>query len=417
MLKPFNIFYIEITQMKVNSWTHWQPLKQVVLGNVFPPEFFEDVKDTKLRDSLQRVVHETKEDLDGIKKTLEDLGVEVILVDDCWTDGLGLNPYKTFGEFLEKSKESKGLLALPKPLMSPRNSHITMGNDLFITQQYNPQMVIDGKHPLDMFDVDLTLVKDTWKNIDSKLGPFRPNEQELKNELWTEQEYFDMNMKHDPVNFRNFVYETWNFDAPFITRIGDTILVDEGQSNYRKGIADWYNNIRPDNKFKFKLIDVGGHNDGSMCLPKPGLVIAAPWMEKGFFENTLPGWDQLIIEHPNNFEQQYPKEYEEFKKNKKADMNWYVDNEKNNKPFTDFVDTYLKDWVGFMEESIFEVNMLSINENTILSINYQKEVHDKLKSVGIEPIYTRFRHRHFWDSGLHCLTLDTVREGGCETYL
>ena len=73
--------------MKVNSWTHWQPLKQVVLGNVFPPEFFEDVKDTKLRDSLQRVVHETKEDLDGIKKTLEDLGVEVILVDDCWTDG------------------------------------------------------------------------------------------------------------------------------------------------------------------------------------------------------------------------------------------------------------------------------------------------------------------------------------------
>ena len=98
-------------------------------------------------------------------------------------------------------------------------------------------------------------------------------------------------------------------------------------------------------------------------------------------------------------------------------MNWYVDNEKNNKPFTDFVDTYLKDWVGFMEESIFEVNMLSINENTILSINYQKEVHDKLKSVGIEPIYTRFRHRHFWDSGLHCLTLDTYREGGCETYL
>ena len=91
--------------MKVNSWSHWQPLKQVVLGNVFPPEFFEDVKDTKLRDSLQKVIYETKEDLDGIKKTLEDLGVEVIQVDDCWTDSLGLNPYKTFGEFLEKSKE------------------------------------------------------------------------------------------------------------------------------------------------------------------------------------------------------------------------------------------------------------------------------------------------------------------------
>ena len=37
-----------------------------------------------------------------------------------------------------------------------------------------------------------------------------------------------------------------------------------------------------------------------------------------------------------------------------------------------------------MEESVFEVNMLSIDENTILSLNKQKEVHDKLKSVGIE---------------------------------
>ena len=61
---------------QVNSWTHWQPLKQVVLANVYPPEFFEDIKDTKLRDSLQKVVHETKEDLDGIKKTLKDLDVE-----------------------------------------------------------------------------------------------------------------------------------------------------------------------------------------------------------------------------------------------------------------------------------------------------------------------------------------------------
>ena len=397
--------------MKVNSWSHWQPLKQVVLGNVYSPKFFEDIKDTKLRDSLQRVVHETKEDLDGIKKTLENLGVEVIQVNNCWADSLGLNPYESFGEFLELSKNTETFTALPKPLISPRDCYITMGDDLLITGQYNPQMPIDGKHPLDMFDTNMSLVKDMWKNIDSKLGPFKTK---TNNELWKEQDYFDMNMKHDPVNFRDYVYKTWSFDAPFITRIGDTILIDEKD---RIGFADWYNNIKPDNKFKFKLVDIGGHNDGSMCLPRPGLVIGAPWMEKGFFENTLPGWDQLIIEHPNNFEQQYPKEYEEFKRNKRTDMNWYVDNEKNNKPFTDFVDTYLKDWVGFMEESVFEINMLSVNENTILSFNKQKEVHDKLKSVGIEPIYTRFRHRHFWDAGLHCLTLDTVREGGCETYL
>ena len=411
MLKPFNTFYIETTQMKVNSWSHWQPLKQVVLGNVFPPEFFEDVKDTKLRDSLQRVMYETKEDLDGIKKTMEDLGVEVIQVDNHWADSLGVNPYKTFGEFLELSKTSESPLALSKPLTAPRDSYITMGDDLLITKNYNPQMPIDGKHPLDMFDTNMSLVDDMWKSIDNKLGPFNFK---TDNELWKEQEYFDLNMKHDPVNFRNYVYETWSYDAPYITRIGDTILIDHKPRC--NGFKEWYNKIKPDNKFKFKLIDIGGHNDGSMCLPRPGLVIGAPWMEKGFFKETLPGWDQLIIEHPNNFEQQYPKEYEDYKARKKSDMLWYVDNESDNKPFTDFVDTYLKEWVGFMEESVFEVNMLSIDEKTILSFNKQKEVHNKLKSVGIEPIYTRFRHRHFWDAGLHCLTLDTVREGGCESY-
>ena len=405
--------------MKVNSWSHWQPLKQVVLGNVFPPEFFEGVKDTKLRDSLQRVMYETREDLDGIKKTLEDLGVEVIQVDDCWTDNLGLNPYKNFGEFLEKSKESESPTALVKPLMAPRDSYITMGDELLITAQFNSQMPIDGKHPLDMFKPNMTLVNDMWANKDKKLGPFKVVNyngfsQSKKNELWQEQEYFDMNMKRNPAEFRDYVYASYSFSAPDITRIGDTVLVDVDD---RFGFAEWYNKIKPDNKFKFKSITQGGHNDASMCLPRPGLVIGSPWVEKDFFKDTLPGWDCLIIKNPNNFEQQFPKEFEAFKNNKDADITWYVDNEKSNKPFTNFVDTYLKEWVGFMEESVFEVNMLSIDENTILSLNKQKEVHDKLKSVGIEPIYCRFRHRHFWDAGLHCLTLDTVREGGCESYL
>ena len=57
-----------------------------------------------------------------------------------------------------------------------------------------------------------------------------------------------------------------------------------------------------------------------------------------------------------------------------------------------------------------------ISEEVILSLNYHKDVHDKLKQHGIEPIYCRFRHRNFWDGGLHCLTLDTVREGGMQDY-
>jgi len=400
--------------MKVNSWTHWQPLKQVVIGNCFDASFFEDVKDTKLRDSLQKIIYETKEDLDGIKKTFKDLGVDCIQIDSKWTNAAGVNPYKSFGEFLELSKE--GNRSLVKPLIAPRDHYITLGDELFLINSYNPQIVKDGKHPLDMFECNLSLPYQMWENIDTKLGPFPPKKVDAKivEEMWKDESSFDLNMKYNPIAFKQYIAYSYKYDAPNISRLGDTLLIDEDRN---EGFDIWYNKIKPNHKHKkITKVDIGGHNDGSMCLPRPGLVIGAPWIEKGFFENTLPGWDQLIIENPNNFENQFPTEFAKFK-NIKEDMLWYIDGEMENKPFTNFVDTYLKDWVGFMEESIFEVNMLSIDENTILSLNYQKEVNDKLKSVGIEPIYCRFRHRHFWDGGLHCLTVDTYREGECETYL
>ena len=392
--------------MKVNSWTHWQPLKQVVLGNCFEPEFFEDVKDTKLRDSLQRIIHETKEDLNGIKKTLEDLGVEVIQVDSKWADSCQINPYKSFGEFIELSKQ-KSITNILRPMIAPRDIYITLGDEFFLLGgQYNSQIPKNGKHPLDMFETNLELVKDMWANMDTKLGPASPTE--VKNGMWEDQNSFDFNLEYDPINFKKYVKSTYSFDAPAITRIGDIILVDEKDVN---GFWDWYCKVKPDHKHKKIKVAIGGHNDGSMCLPKPGLVISTNWVDKSLFNETLPGWDNLVIEHPNNFVEQYP-QFRELK-----NKSWFVDGEMGNKTFTNFVDTYLKDWCGNMEESIFEVNMLSVDEKTILSLNYQKDVHNKLKSVNIEPIYTRFRHRYFWDGGLHCLTVDTYREGGCETYL
>ena len=63
---------------EVNAWNGWDPLKQIVLGNVFKPEFFEDVGDHKLRDLMQQILYETHEDLMDIKNTLEDLDIEVI---------------------------------------------------------------------------------------------------------------------------------------------------------------------------------------------------------------------------------------------------------------------------------------------------------------------------------------------------
>ena len=67
---------------KVNAWNGWDPLRQVILGDCWQPDMFDDVRDPELRDMLQKILYETKEDLAGIKKTLEDLGVDVVQMPD-----------------------------------------------------------------------------------------------------------------------------------------------------------------------------------------------------------------------------------------------------------------------------------------------------------------------------------------------
>jgi hypothetical protein len=43
--------------------------------------------------------------------------------------------------------------------------------------------------------------------------------------------------------------------------------------------------------------------------------------------------------------------------------------------------------------------------------NYNKQVFDALERFGITPHIVPFRHRYFWDGGIHCVTSDLHREG------
>ena len=96
---------------------------------------------------------------------------------------------------------------------------------------------------------------------------------------------------------------------------------------------------------------------------------------------------------------------------------WWVQGEEHNDELIHFVESWLDDWVGYIDETTFDVNMLSINENLILCTNEPpQQVKDAFKRHDVEYIITPFRHRFFWDGGLHCITLDVHREGECEDY-
>jgi glycine amidinotransferase len=146
------------------------------------------------------------------------------------------------------------------------------------------------------------------------------------------------------------------------------------------------------------------------CPVKPGLIVSTYHHDN--YADTFPGWEVKYIQN------QSWNAIPGWRNFKHANVDkWWVPDGDNNPEFGKFVDTWLSHWLGYVKETVFDVNMLQINSNTILVNNYNKEMFEFFKQHRIEPIITPFRHRFFWDGGIHCVTADIYREGEVHDYI
>ena len=132
---------------------------------------------------------------------------------------------------------------------------------------------------------------------------------------------------------------------------------------------------------------------------------------RNYTENLFKGWDALSVDSVWDATDKFYR----FKNETRSYM--FESPEYFDKGFNNLIQTWLSDWVGYSEETLFDVSTFSLDEEHVLVSHYRKEVFDFLKKHKIEPILAPFRHKFFWDGGLHCITLDLEREGSCEQYL
>ena len=64
-----------------------------------------------------------------------------------------------------------------------------------------------------------------------------------------------------------------------------------------------------------------------------------------------------------------------------------------------------------------DINVLSVNEDTVIINSLYPELISVLERRGFTVIPVRHRHRRLFGGGFHCFTLDTVRRGGPDDYL
>ena len=203
--------------------------------------------------------------------------------------------------------------------------------------------------------------------------------------------------------------EWGNISTAVITRVGKDIFWDlEGQTRTEENIQK-YVDLWKQQGYRVHLSRRGYHNDGAFCVVKPGCIVSLYDVQN--YETMFPGWDVLYVP-----DQSWDKMSTFHKIKHKVGGRWWLKGEEHNDELINFMNTWLNDWVGYVEETVFDVNMLSLDQNTIICNNYNKEVFAHFKKHKVEPIVFNFRHRYFWDGGVHCITQDLYREGTQEDY-
>jgi hypothetical protein len=95
---------------------------------------------------------------------------------------------------------------------------------------------------------------------------------------------------------------------------------------------------------------------------------------------------------------------------------WWIKGYEHDTELVDYVETWFRDWVGYCEESVFDVNILCIDQKNIIVNNYNQQAFDAFERWGVTPHICPIRHRYFWDGGVHCVTLDLDRTGTIQDY-
>ena len=246
---------------------------------------------------------------------------------------------------------------LIKPPITPRDWAITLHDHLYITPQYLNQ------------NTGFESTIEEYRSAGAKVTV--------------------LDRSCDPLAWVNF---------PSVVRVGKDLFVDTNPNILKKIqpiLESWANTYR------VHVGQTGDHSDGIFCPIAPGHIFSTHY--RTGYADTFPGWEIFCLNDTTIKRQQYIG-------HNGGHGKWWIAG-MHYAHFNDFVFDTAKKWIGSACETVFEVNMLVVDEKNIICIAEDDAACRKLESLGITPHVIDFKTRGFWDGGIHCLTCDIYRIG------
>lgn len=363
-------------------YQHWDPLKVCVVGRSYPPEFYSWIEKPAVRSLFEKIAIETEEDYQNIIRKLESFGVEVLRPD---------LPNNTFvdGKYVP-------------PPMTPRDYTVMVGNTFYENCSFNfKQAYLAVKDqswpPCDSFDDFINLPQWIQDECNQSHGLI-----DYQNSYQSYDKIFD-SIRRQGNTIKSHSANAKSINGAQISRIGRDLYF--GTESYNQDTTAFKEFI--DTEFyqtRNHIVNTGGHSDATYCPVCPGLIISLH--DVPTYADTFPGWEVVYLPGQS---WDMVKEFLYLKR--KNGGKWWIPGFEHDQDVVDTVEQWLGHWTGYVEETVFDVNMLIVDPKNVMVFNYNKQVFDALDRYGITPHIVPFRHRYFWDGGIHCVTSDLHREG------
>ena len=426
---------------------HWDPLKVCAVGRSYPPHFYSRIKNTKVRNAMEKIAVETEEDYQKLIRKLEEFGVTVLRTDMSDDPEVYVN---------DKIPQPLGEGHVTDyPPMVPRDYTAMIGGTFFMpSRNYGENIDVrnvfnrlctsqmsDLTHREKLMAKMLEDILEPQKNLSTSMSLFKFRTQKKYHQGTKVLTGIDFDKIRDeiikaetmqigspnkcPNSGKFYPYTTiekWlkdnNVPIVYDQYINTATSIRCGKDLYfsfchvinklnQKSFDDKLRGLFPD--YRINYLANTGHSDGSTCVVKPGLVVSLKDTEN--CQQLFPDWDVCSISGES-----WEKVDGFLKMKEKNKGKYFVAGEEDNDDLIEYMDSWLSHWQLYVEESVFDVNMLVIDENNIICNGYNEKVFKYFEKHGVTPHIVNFRHRYFWDGGLHCITSDISREGEQKDY-
>lgn len=303
------------------------------------------------------LVIERNEDLDGLEKTLLNLGVEVYRPDSL-----------------------KEVIPVKTPHFKSELSSASNVRDLSLV--YCDHLIETPVFVLNRFFENMSLYSVYNKCFDGGKGG-----------RWIRAPYtkltedsMDLTHWNTPRNYQDFDREKYvmAIDGAQFLRIGKDVIVNVNSYNHHLGL-EWVKSFFPSSNFHVVNI-ADNHIDGALISLKPGYFLVNP-AYRGISEKL-------------------PKKFSEWKFIYPDDVNVGP----RIRPGMTDLDLQLASSRGM------DINILSIDENTVLVNDLATNVMEVLDKNGFNVIPIKLGNSEIFGGGIHCSTLDIFREDEYRDY-